>query len=1153
VGKRMLSALQLRVFLAGRVAVETGSAVIDERRFPGRQGRLLFAYLVVEQGRPVPRDELAEVLWGEALPATWDKALTVIASKLRSLLTEIGVGGASALTGAFGCYRLELPEGTWVDVVEARRAAQLAEDAFASGDTDTAKHEATLAASLIQRPFLPGTDGSWVEETRRDLTGVRVRAMSVLADTFLRVGEISEAAKWADQVIALEPFRETGYRRLMNAHVAAGNRAEALRVYERCRRLLAEELGAYPSPETESVYRALLEGPHGQTATSIAVAGQPPEAERFTELESATSQGGVRVGGRRPLRGSGTFLVLAAVGVLGAVGVVTVALAVWPFRSHQAATGVVAADSLGVFDASGQAVADTAVGTGAHGVAVGAGSVWVTNTNGNSVSRIDPKTNAVVQTIAVAEGPEGVVVGGGFVWVADSLANAVSQIDPGTNTVVNSIPVGNGPSDVAFGLGQVWVTDSADRTLVRLDPVTGRVSARLTVEAGADGVAVAFGSVWVTSGSSPGSVARIDPKTDAVVKISVGDGPSAIAAGAGAVWVANSDQGTVSRIDVSSNRQNGLITVGAGPAGIAIGARAIWVSNELGGTLSKLDPATGRVERTVETGNRPLGLAESAHGLYVAVRTYGTAHRGGTLRILGPSLTFLGRLDPADVYHLEADQILTMTNDGLTGYRRTGGSDGLQLVPDLATSLPAPTDGGRTYTFQLRHGIRYSTGNLVRPADFRHAIERSLADANGPGRLFFSGILGASACTSQQCDLTGGIDADAGTNSVTFHLAEPDPNFLYKLAEQSAYAVPASTPLQAPAQRPLPATGPYMFAHVDLAHRIRLVRNPYFHEWSAAAQPPGFPNEIVWTLQGNPHGGAFQAPEVRAVERGHGDLVFEGVPNSLVREVETRFAAQAHRYRQIDTDYFPLNPRVPPFDDVRVRQALNYALDRRRLAALASPPALPTCQLLPPGLFGYRRYCSYTRNPQPDGRYSGPDLGKAKRLVAASGTAGETVTIWAYAPDPFRRAQGAYVASVLRQLGYRARVKFTKKLFDELNKPRNKIQLALNAGWLADYPSPINFFGFLLSCAAARAPNTNNLSHFCDPRLDAQVKRADSMQTSDPQRAEALWNTIDREVANQAPMVFVETERGLDFVSRRVGNYQYNPQWHVLLDQLWVR
>ena len=113
----------LRVSLAGRVSLASEAAVIDDERLPGRQGRLVFAYLVIEQGRSVTRDELADALWGETPPATWEKALGVIASKLRVLLGECGLDGAKVLTSAFGCYRLELPEGTWVDVVEIGRAS----------------------------------------------------------------------------------------------------------------------------------------------------------------------------------------------------------------------------------------------------------------------------------------------------------------------------------------------------------------------------------------------------------------------------------------------------------------------------------------------------------------------------------------------------------------------------------------------------------------------------------------------------------------------------------------------------------------------------------------------------------------------------------------------------------------------------------------------------------------------------------------------------------------------------------------------------------------------------------------------------------------------------------------------------------------------
>jgi SARP family transcriptional regulator, regulator of embCAB operon len=260
--------------------------VIDERHFPGRQGRLLFAYLVAEHGRPVPRDALAEVLWGDAPPATWDKALSVLVSKLRVVLGESGVDGASALTAAFGCYQLDLPEGTWVDVLAAESAAQEAEGFLETNEPQSATAAAALAESVTRSPFLPGDDGPWAEEKRRELAEVRARALSALTEANLRADKPAEAVRWAGLAVEAEPFRESGYRRLMEAHVAAGNRAEALQVYEKCRRVLAEELGAYPSPETESIYRSLLEPPSGRAEpespdpTSPRGTAEPPAVRR---------------------------------------------------------------------------------------------------------------------------------------------------------------------------------------------------------------------------------------------------------------------------------------------------------------------------------------------------------------------------------------------------------------------------------------------------------------------------------------------------------------------------------------------------------------------------------------------------------------------------------------------------------------------------------------------------------------------------------------------------------------------------------------------------------------------------------------------------------------------------------------------------------
>lgn len=272
---------------------------MDEERFPGRQGRIVFAYLAAQNGRPVPRDELADLLWGDALPTTWLKALGVLMTKLRALLEECGIDGSTSLTSAFGCYKLSLPEGSWIDVDAALEALERAEAELAVGDFIEAKAQAGTAATLARRVFLPGEDAPWVEEKRRDQHDILVRAVDCLRDATFADGDFAEAVRQAEEAVRLEPFRESGYRRLMEAHAAAGNPAEALRVYERCRQFLGDELGAYPSPETEAVYLDVL------------------RAEKATDEPIDTGE--LRSPEPRPRRRRTALLV--AVGVLLAAGV----------------------------------------------------------------------------------------------------------------------------------------------------------------------------------------------------------------------------------------------------------------------------------------------------------------------------------------------------------------------------------------------------------------------------------------------------------------------------------------------------------------------------------------------------------------------------------------------------------------------------------------------------------------------------------------------------------------------------------------------------------------------------------------------------------------------------------------------------------------
>jgi YVTN family beta-propeller protein len=410
--------LELKVFLTGRIVVEADGVLIDEERLPGRQGRLLFAYLVAEQGRPVPRDELAEALWGEAPPATWEKSLSVVVSKLRALLAERGVDGSNVLTSAFGCYRLNLPEGTWVDVVAAAEAAREAEAALAADDLENAKALAAWAASLARQPFLPGEEGPWVDGKRRELTDILRHALVTLSNAYLRSGDDAEAAKWAEELIVLEPYRETGYRRLMAAHVAAGNRAEALRVYERCRRLLADDLGAYPSPETEWIYRELLRAPSPDAAAAVPVAGPEGQPE--------TIAGAVDVRGRARRRGAMRIGIGAALLVAAAIAVAVVALT----SSDRALTSATANSAALIELDTSRLVADVAVGNGPASVAVGERSIWVTNAHDNAVTRIDLGTASVVDRISVGSAPNGIAVCVGDVWVASSLEGTVSRIDP---------------------------------------------------------------------------------------------------------------------------------------------------------------------------------------------------------------------------------------------------------------------------------------------------------------------------------------------------------------------------------------------------------------------------------------------------------------------------------------------------------------------------------------------------------------------------------------------------------------------------------------------------------------------------------------------------------------------------------------------------
>jgi DNA-binding SARP family transcriptional activator len=240
------------------MSLEHGDHLVDRDHFPGSQGCLVFARLALDRHQAVSRDELAEVIWPQQLPRAWDADLSAIVSKLRSLLARAGLKQSASISSALGCYQLVLPHDVWIDFEAAAAALHQAEGALRAGTPKESFGPANIANTIARRPFLPGEDSRWAEEKRGNLGTIFVRSCECLAAFYVWNDEPSLGVEAAKQAVAREPFRESAYRLLMEAYAAAGNRAEALLVYERCRKLLREELGSDPAPETRAVHLRVL-------------------------------------------------------------------------------------------------------------------------------------------------------------------------------------------------------------------------------------------------------------------------------------------------------------------------------------------------------------------------------------------------------------------------------------------------------------------------------------------------------------------------------------------------------------------------------------------------------------------------------------------------------------------------------------------------------------------------------------------------------------------------------------------------------------------------------------------------------------------------------------------------------------------------------
>ncbi len=247
-----------RLYLTGRISLEHGDTLVEERDLAGRQGRLAFAFLASERHRPVSKDQLIAVVWPETPPRELDVALSAILSKLRSTFKRAGLATGVSVEVLSGTVQMRLPVDVWIDLEYAANAIDEAEGAFRAGDARRAWGHAVGLVIIARRPFLAGEEAVWIEARRAKLRSVLVRGLHILSRISADNGEPGLAVQYATEIIELEPFQETGYRHLMQTHAQMGNRGEALRVFGKCRELFRDELGADPSQETERVFLDIL-------------------------------------------------------------------------------------------------------------------------------------------------------------------------------------------------------------------------------------------------------------------------------------------------------------------------------------------------------------------------------------------------------------------------------------------------------------------------------------------------------------------------------------------------------------------------------------------------------------------------------------------------------------------------------------------------------------------------------------------------------------------------------------------------------------------------------------------------------------------------------------------------------------------------------
>jgi peptide/nickel transport system substrate-binding protein len=502
---------------------------------------------------------------------------------------------------------------------------------------------------------------------------------------------------------------------------------------------------------------------------------------------------------------------------------------------------------------------------------------------------------------------------------------------------------------------------------------------------------------------------------------------------------------------------------------------------------------------------------------------------GGDINV---SLTsFLDYVDPQLSYTVEGWEVLWNVYTPLLTYKHEDGEAGTQVVPGLAEAMPEISADGKTYKLKLRPNMKYSDGTPIKASDFTYAIQR-LFKADSGGSVFYDVIVGASDYAEGKANTISGIKTDDNTGDITIQLTGPNGTFNNILGLMFAAPVPPTTPLDKDATNaPPPASGPFMFSKVDAPRTLTMERNPQFQtvkDAGAEEVADAQVNKITVTENKN------NSAQVTDIQQNKVDFMVDPPIADRLGEVKARYSDRFRLEESINTYYFFMNTQRPPFNDLKVRQAINYAIDPEALNRIFGGRLHPSQTILPPGMPGYQDY----------ELYPGPDMNRAKQLIAEANPADRNITVWTD-DEPDRKRIGEYYHDLLTQLGFNATLKV---IAGDVywTTVGNESTPDLDTGfadWFQDFPHPDDFFRPLLHGDSVLPTNSNNLSRVNIAELNAKVDELLTKQIGDG-GVEDQYAAVDRAYMEQAVWAPYGNEQFSTFLSERM---DFEESYHHLL------